>query len=162
LDDESFGDWNKLLDELKRHRRAEAEDHRHMLYRLAPEAWLESILRRDITRLDPGLIIAPLYAQFRTSRATGAAPRPVDLLARRRERSEADAGELEQGGRMKEETRRRGDTATRREEGNLLTSFFFFRRVPASPCLRVLSSFVLALLVRLNIKLVSALVECQP
>ena len=61
---------------------------------------------------------------------------------------------------MKEETRRRGDTATRREEGNLLTSFFFFRRVPASPRLRVLSSFVLALLVRLNIKLVSALVEC--
>ncbi|OLE55760.1 MAG: hypothetical protein AUG51_02185 [Acidobacteria bacterium 13_1_20CM_3_53_8] len=85
LDDESFADWNKLLDELKRHRRAEAEDHRHMLYRLAPEAWLESILRRDITRLDPGLIIAPLYAQFRTSRATGAAPRPIDLLALRRE-----------------------------------------------------------------------------
>ncbi|HMF55649.1 MAG TPA: hypothetical protein VK619_04765 [Pyrinomonadaceae bacterium] len=85
LDDESLADWEKLLEELKEHRRAEAEDHRHALYKLAPEAWLESILRRDITRLDPGLIIAPLYAQFRTSRVSNAAARPVDLLALRRE-----------------------------------------------------------------------------
>ncbi len=85
LDDESCADWQKLLDNLKTHRRADAEDHRHALYRLAPEAWLESILRRDVTRLDPGLIIAPLYAQFRTSRAQTAAARPIDLLALRSE-----------------------------------------------------------------------------
>ena len=59
---------------------------RHAFYASAPEAWLESLLRRDITRLDPGLRLAPLYAQFRTARdgkSTGA--RPVDLLALRRD-----------------------------------------------------------------------------
>ncbi|HYP52951.1 MAG TPA: hypothetical protein VEQ42_05390, partial [Pyrinomonadaceae bacterium] len=50
-------------------------------YRAAPEAWLESLLRRDITRLDPGLRLSPLHAQFRTS----GAGRPVDLLALRRD-----------------------------------------------------------------------------
>jgi hypothetical protein len=47
------------------------------------------LLRRDITRLDPGLIIAPLHAQFRIARAgsSGGAPgvRPIDLLALRRD-----------------------------------------------------------------------------
>lgn len=85
LDDESLADWRKLLDDLKTHRRADSEDNRHALYRLTPEAWLESILRRDITRLDPGLIIAPLYAQFRTTRAATTAARPIDLLALRSE-----------------------------------------------------------------------------
>ena len=56
---------------------------RHWFYRAAGEAWLESILRRDITQLDPGLIIAPLHAQFRTSPGGPAGPRPIDLLALR-------------------------------------------------------------------------------
>jgi hypothetical protein len=86
LDQSAWPDLTGLIDELKEHRRAEATDHRHAFYRAAPEAWLESILRRDITRLDPGLIIAPLHAQFRTSRAgPHAASRPVDLLALRRD-----------------------------------------------------------------------------
>ncbi|HYH83924.1 MAG TPA: hypothetical protein VEX60_00490 [Pyrinomonadaceae bacterium] len=74
-----------LIAELKEHRRADAPDRKHALYRAAPEAWLESILRRDITRLDPGLRLAPLHAQFRASRETGGASRPVDLLALRRD-----------------------------------------------------------------------------
>jgi hypothetical protein len=66
--------------------RADAADKRHALYRAAPEAWLESLLRRDITRLDPGLRLAPLHAQFRaTGPKTPAASRPVDLLALRRD-----------------------------------------------------------------------------
>jgi hypothetical protein len=83
LDEVTQGEWEKLLRELREHRRAEGDrgDRRHALYRAAPEAWLESILRRDITRLDPGLRLAPLHAQFRTSANATTAPRPVDLLA---------------------------------------------------------------------------------
>jgi hypothetical protein len=83
------GNWRllaKLLDELAAHRRADAEDMRHAFYRAAPESWLESLLRRDVTRLDPGLVVSPLHVQLRTSReAAGAGARPVDLLALRRD-----------------------------------------------------------------------------
>lgn len=88
LDDSTRQEWEKLLRELREHRRAEAADHQHALYRAAPEAWLESLLRRDITRLDPGLRLAPLHAQFRTSEMKGQSihtARPVDLLAIRRD-----------------------------------------------------------------------------
>ncbi len=86
LDDYHRPDWNKLLHDLRRYRAEDCRDRRHWFYRAAGEAWLESILRRDISKLDPGLIIAPLHAQFRTShggpiRAGGA--RPIDLLALR-------------------------------------------------------------------------------
>jgi hypothetical protein len=85
LDEESAHDFVKLVEELKEHRRAGASGHGHALYRAAPEAWLEAILRRDITRLDPGLRLAPLHAQFRATRAAERASRPVDLLALRRD-----------------------------------------------------------------------------
>ena len=84
LDEEGAEDLLKLVAELKEHRRAEATERKHAHYRAAPEAWLESILRRDITRLDPGLRLAPLHAQFRTPHAGKiSAARPVDLLALR-------------------------------------------------------------------------------
>jgi hypothetical protein len=83
------GNWRllaKLFDELAAHRRADAEDKRHAFYRAAPEGWLESLLRRNVTRLDPGLVVSPLHVQLRTAReATGAGSRPVDLLALRRD-----------------------------------------------------------------------------
>jgi hypothetical protein len=81
LDENTLEEWAKLLQDLQEHRRAVPADQHHALYKAAPEAWLESLLRRDITRLDPGLIIAPLYAQFRPSHAGGT--RPIDLLALR-------------------------------------------------------------------------------
>ena len=86
LDDYHERDWLKLWDDLENHRNGDCRDKSHWLYRAAGEAWLESILRRDISKLDPGLIVAPLYAQFRTSHGgpigvVGA--RPVDLLALR-------------------------------------------------------------------------------
>ncbi len=87
LDESNWPELAKLLDELATHRHAAAADHRHALYAAAPEAWLESLLRRDIMRLDPGLILAPLHAQFRPARerdGRGSA-RPVDLLALRRD-----------------------------------------------------------------------------
>lgn len=76
-------DFFNLLDALREHRRADAPERRHALYRAAPEAWLESLLRREVTRLDPGLRLAPLHAQFRA--APGGAARPLDLLALRRD-----------------------------------------------------------------------------
>lgn len=83
LDSSTSNDWNNLLSDLREHRSASALDHRHAFYRAAPEAWLESLLRRDITKLDPGLIIAPLHAQFRTARGAKLGIRPIDLLALR-------------------------------------------------------------------------------
>ena len=85
LDETNWPELLKLLEELSEHRRAGAGDRRHALYAAAPEAWLEALLRRDITRLDPGLRLAPLHAQFRVSRDASGGARPVDLLALRRD-----------------------------------------------------------------------------
>src|SRR5207253_10157314 len=82
-DDYHQRDWLKLLHDLQTYRHEGCRDRRHWFYRAAGEAWLESILRRDITRLDPGLIIAPLHAQFRTSHGGPTGARPIDLLALR-------------------------------------------------------------------------------
>jgi hypothetical protein len=85
LDHSAVNDWHNLFRDLREHRSASAVDHRHAFYRAAPEAWLESLLRRDITKLDPGLIIAPLHAQFRTARGAKLGIRPIDLLALRQD-----------------------------------------------------------------------------
>lgn len=85
LNKESEDEWAVLLSDLDEHRSALASDHRHALYRTAGEAWLESLLRRDISKLDPGLIVAPLHAQFRTARGGRLGVRPIDLLALRRD-----------------------------------------------------------------------------
>jgi len=85
LDEKAEHEWANLLRDLKKHRSANALDHHHALYRNAAEAWLESLLRRDITKLDPGLIIAPLHAQFRTARGGRLGVRPIDLLALRQD-----------------------------------------------------------------------------
>lgn len=83
LDDYHEQDWIKLFRDLEDHRNGDCRDKSHWFYRAAGEAWLESILRRDISKLDPGLIIAPLHAQFRTSHGGPTGARPIDLLALR-------------------------------------------------------------------------------
>jgi hypothetical protein len=85
LDQSTRREWESLLHDLRAYRSASAVDHRHAFYRSAAEAWLESLLRRDITKLDPGLIIAPLHAQFRTARREKLGIRPIDLLALRQD-----------------------------------------------------------------------------
>jgi len=85
LDEKTDSEWQNMLTGLLENRTANASDHHHALYRNAAEAWLESLLRRDITRLDPGLIIAPLHAQFRTARGGVLGVRPIDLLALRQD-----------------------------------------------------------------------------
>jgi hypothetical protein len=81
LDDHSKEEFERLLSELAEHRRADATALHHALYKQSAEAWLESILRRDITRLDPGLRLAPLHSQFRVHQPGSGGARPVDLLA---------------------------------------------------------------------------------
>jgi hypothetical protein len=85
LDEHTLHDWNELLEDLHRHRCAAAPDLRHAFYRNAAEAWLESLLRRDISQLDPGLIVAPLHAQFRTAAGGRLGVKPIDLLALRQD-----------------------------------------------------------------------------
>jgi len=71
--------FRELRDELERYRSPDPPSRRHELFRLASEAWLEAILKRDITKLDANLILSPIYNQFRTSNDR------VDLLAVRRD-----------------------------------------------------------------------------
>jgi hypothetical protein len=85
LDDYHEPDWQKLWRDLENYRHGDCRDKSHWFYRAAGEAWLESILRRDISKLDPGLIVAPLHAQFRTSHGGPTSARPIDLLALRQD-----------------------------------------------------------------------------
>ncbi|HXD29639.1 MAG TPA: hypothetical protein VN643_00890 [Pyrinomonadaceae bacterium] len=130
LDAGSVHEWDNLMQDLEEHRSATSKDHHHALYRTAGESWLESILRRDITKLDPGLIIAPLHAQFRTARGGPAGVRPIDLLALRRDgrlvvielKVSEDREHVLQGAdywRRVEAHRRRGHITRARLFGNL-------------------------------------------
>ena len=79
LNEESFSEFRELIENLKNYRRFDAPSKRHIFYTLAPEAWLESILRRNITRLDGNLILSPIHTQFRAGRGR------IDLLALRKD-----------------------------------------------------------------------------
>src|SRR6185369_5882034 len=68
-----------LIADLRNYRRADTPNKHHELYRAAPEAWLESILLRNIKLLDANLILSPIYNQFRASNDK------IDLLALRRD-----------------------------------------------------------------------------
>jgi hypothetical protein len=77
LNAETQGEFFELLENLKTYRRAETPNTQHEFFRMAPEAWLESKLRRNIKLLDPNLILSPIYNQFRSARDK------IDLLALR-------------------------------------------------------------------------------
>ncbi|MEQ1923592.1 MAG: hypothetical protein ABL952_13885 [Pyrinomonadaceae bacterium] len=79
LTDETWEDLVEIVEQLKLYRTAETLNKRHEYYRTAPEAWLESILRRNITLLDANLILSPIYHQFRSSNDK------IDLLALRKD-----------------------------------------------------------------------------
>jgi hypothetical protein len=79
LSRENWKELIELIDDHQKYRAAESENSRHELYRASPEAWLESILRRDIRQLDANLILSPIYNQFRTSNDK------IDLLALRKD-----------------------------------------------------------------------------
>lgn len=79
LTDSNRDDLEELVSSLSLNRSPDPSNKRHVLYRAAPEAWLESILRRDITLLDANLILSPIYNQFRSSNDK------IDLLAIRKD-----------------------------------------------------------------------------
>jgi hypothetical protein len=79
LNPETWGELIELTMLLEENRAFNATNKRHELYRAAPEAWLESILRRNIKLLDGNLILSPIYNQFRSSNDK------IDLLALRRD-----------------------------------------------------------------------------
>ncbi|MCO6511692.1 MAG: hypothetical protein J5I65_12960 [Aridibacter famidurans] len=75
LDSGSKEELDELLSSLVEYRRFDSPNKQHLFYQAAPEAWLESILRRDVRVLDRNLVLSPIYNQFRTSRDR------IDLLA---------------------------------------------------------------------------------
>ncbi|MEO6656458.1 MAG: hypothetical protein ABIO36_10290 [Pyrinomonadaceae bacterium] len=79
LTHENWDDLSELFELLDINRSFDAPNKRHEYYRTAPEAWLESILRRNINLLDANLILSPIYNQFRFVRDK------IDLLALRRD-----------------------------------------------------------------------------
>jgi len=76
LTDSSWGKMEKLIHSLDAFRSHDTVNKRHAFYRSDTESWLESILRRDITKLDANLRLSPLYHQFRSGRSE-----KIDLLA---------------------------------------------------------------------------------
>ena len=152
LDDSTRREWENLLHDLRAYRSASAADRHHAFYRSAAEAWLESLLRRDITQLDPGLIIAPLHAQFRTAHGGKLGIRPVDLLALRQDgrlvvielKVSEDREHVLQGAdywRRVEAHRRRGHIARAKLFGDLKISDESPLVYLVAPTLRVHPSF---------------------
>lgn len=124
LTDETEGSLVSLIEDLERYRRPDTPAKTHEIYRLAPEAWLGAILRRNIRLLDPNLILSPIYNQFR------ALNDKIDLLAIRRDgrlviielKTSPDRGLILQAAdywRKIELQRRRGELARARLFGEM-------------------------------------------
>jgi hypothetical protein len=78
----SGSNWSRLtemMENFRLYRQADSPNRHHIFYKLFPEAWLESCLRTDISRLDANLILSPVYNQFRAS------AEQIDLLALRKD-----------------------------------------------------------------------------
>jgi hypothetical protein len=69
LTESNFGELEALVREIVRHRSADCLDRRHQFYSLRAEAWLESLLRRDIRRLDAAFDERYVYSQIPAWRA---------------------------------------------------------------------------------------------
>lgn len=79
LDETNWDELLQLVENLALYRQYNSPNKSHAFYRLFPEAWLESILRNNISVLDANLILSPLYNQFRAS------SEQIDLLALRKD-----------------------------------------------------------------------------
>jgi hypothetical protein len=77
LDERNNDLFDDEIEQMRTYRTAYSQNNRHVYYQASPEAWLESILRRDIKQLDANLNPAPIYNQFRSSNDK------IDLLALR-------------------------------------------------------------------------------
>lgn len=79
LSENIFRESRKLIENLQEIRRFDSVNKRHEIYRNLSEAWLESVLRRNIHLLDANLILSPVYHQFRAERDK------IDLLGLRKD-----------------------------------------------------------------------------
>lgn len=79
LNEKTYDEFLELIENLKIYRRFDSPNKRHAFYALEPESWLESLLRRNIKRLDANLILSPIHNQFRISGDR------IDLLALRKD-----------------------------------------------------------------------------
>ncbi len=79
LTESNFGELENLAQEIARYRSADSPDRRHPFYSLRAEAWLESLLRRDIGRLDATFDQRFVYSQIPAWRADERSV--IDLLA---------------------------------------------------------------------------------
>ncbi len=79
LTERNLGEALDLARELARMRSAKAVDRSNPLYRLRPEGWLESEIRRDLQRIDATLLPEPVYGQVPAM--TGGERGVLDLLA---------------------------------------------------------------------------------
>jgi hypothetical protein len=78
LTESNFGELEKLVREIARFRSADSPGRRHPFYRLRAEAWLESLLRRNIRDFDATLDERFVYSQIPTWR--GDERSVIDLL----------------------------------------------------------------------------------
>jgi hypothetical protein len=69
LTDDSFAELRQMVSELTKYRCADSPDLQHPFYRLRTEAWLESLLRRNIMALDDSLDSRFVYSQIPAWRA---------------------------------------------------------------------------------------------
>ncbi len=78
LDESCHEDFRRFLQEVKRIRRAGTPEPQHEFYRFQSERWLESLISRDITRIDPALSAQHIYSQVPAF--SGADRGVIDLL----------------------------------------------------------------------------------
>ena len=69
----------QLIENIRLYRIHNSLNKHHLFYKSLPEAWLESILRADISVLDSNVILSPIHNQFRAS------AEQIDLLAIRKD-----------------------------------------------------------------------------
>jgi hypothetical protein len=69
----------QLIEYIRLYRKYNSPNKRHIFYKMLPEAWLESILRNDISQLDANVVLSPIHNQFRAS------AEQIDLLAIRKD-----------------------------------------------------------------------------
>jgi hypothetical protein len=78
LNESNFSELERLIREIIKYRCGDSPDRRHPYYRLRGEAWLESLIRRDILTLDTTLDQRFVYSQIPTWR--GDERSVIDLL----------------------------------------------------------------------------------
>ncbi len=69
----------QIIENIKLYRKHNSANKQHIFYKSLPEAWLESILRNDISNLDTNIVLSPIHNQFRASNEQ------IDLLAIRKD-----------------------------------------------------------------------------